>query len=41
VRDPLKFKKCRQLFITAHDETPCVVAMRVNDPERSTFGING
>jgi hypothetical protein len=37
---PIKFQKRRQLFIRAHNETLSVVAMRVNDPDRSPFGIN-
>jgi hypothetical protein len=30
-----------QLFICAHDEALSVVAMRVNNPDRSPLAING
>ena len=38
---PLKFYKCIQHFVGAHDEAPSVAAMCINNPDRSTFGING
>jgi hypothetical protein len=36
-----KFHKRRQLLIRMHNETLSVVAMRVNNPDRSQLGING
>jgi hypothetical protein len=41
VRDPLKFKKRSQLFIRSHNETLPVIAVCINNPERSPFGIDG
>ena len=35
-----EFQKRSQLFIRTHNETLSVVAMRVNNPDRSPFGIN-
>ena len=35
----LKFEKCRQLFLRAYNETLSVVAVRVNNPDRSPFVI--
>ena len=35
-----KFQKRSQLFISVHDETLSVLAMRVCDPDRSPVGIN-
>jgi hypothetical protein len=40
VNRPLQFDKRSQLFIRTHNETPSVVAARVNNPDRSPFGIN-
>ena len=37
---PLQFHKCSQLFIGTHDET-LSVAMRVHNPDRSPFKIQG
>jgi hypothetical protein len=34
-----KFQKRSQLFIRAHNETLSVVAVCVNDPDRSPFAI--
>ena len=34
-----QFQKRSQLFIRAHNETLSVVAMRVNNPDRSPFKI--
>ncbi len=36
-----KFQKRGQLFISVHDKTPSVVAVRVCNPDRSPVGING
>jgi hypothetical protein len=36
-----QFQKRGQCFIRAHNETPSVVAMCVNNPDCSPFGING
>jgi hypothetical protein len=38
---PFQFHKRGQLFIGAHDETPSLVAMRVNNPDRSPARIHG
>jgi hypothetical protein len=38
---PREFKKRSQLIISAYNEALSVVAMRVNNPHRSPFGING
>jgi hypothetical protein len=35
-----EFQKRCQLFICVHNETLSVVAMRVNNPDRSPVGIN-
>jgi len=35
-----KFNKRRQQFTRSHDETLSVVAVRVNNPDRSPVGIN-
>jgi len=35
----LQFHKRSQLFIGAHDETLSVVAVSVNDPNRSPFKV--
>jgi hypothetical protein len=35
-----EFQKRSQLFIRVHNETLPVVAMRVNNPDRSPLGIN-
>jgi hypothetical protein len=35
-----KFDKRRQLFISSHNETLSVPAMRVRNPDRSPVGIN-
>jgi hypothetical protein len=40
VNRPFHFQKCCQLIIGADDETPSVAAMRINNPDRSTAGIN-
>ena len=36
----LKSPACCQLFISPHNETLSVVAMRVSNPDRSPVGIN-
>jgi len=36
-----QFEKRGQLFIGTHNETLSVVAMRVNNPDRSPVRING
>jgi hypothetical protein len=36
-----ELEKCCQLFIGTHNETLSVVAVRVNNPDRSSLGING
>jgi hypothetical protein len=36
----LKFQKRHQLFIRVHNEALTTVAMCVNNPDRSPFGIN-
>src|SRR5467141_1965850 len=41
MRDPLKFKKRWEQFIRPNDKPLPVVAMRINDPERSPFRIQG
>ena len=33
--------KCRELFVGVHNKAPSVVAVRVNNPDRSPVGING
>jgi hypothetical protein len=40
VRDSLKLKKRRQLFIGARDETPSVAAVRVGCEKYATNRIN-
>jgi hypothetical protein len=35
-----QFQKHNQLFIRVHNETLSVIAMRVNNPDRSPVGIN-
>jgi hypothetical protein len=35
-----EFERCSQLFISTHNETLSVAAMRVNNPERSPVAIN-
>jgi len=35
---PFQFQKRRQLFIGSHNQTPSVVAVRVNNPDRSPLG---
>ena len=40
MRDPFKFKKCRQLFISVHHVTVTIAAMRVGDEDRSPFAIH-
>jgi hypothetical protein len=35
-----RFNKRRQLFIGTYNE-PLSVAMRINNPDRSSFGVNG
>jgi hypothetical protein len=37
---PLQFHKCSQLFICTHNETLSVAAVRVNNPDCSSFDIN-
>jgi len=39
-RDSFKFKKRCELFVGVHNKTPSVVAVRVNNPDRSPVGIN-
>jgi hypothetical protein len=39
VRDSLKFKKRWEQFIRPNDKPLPVVAMRINDPERSPVAI--
>jgi hypothetical protein len=41
VNRPFQFHERSQLFIRVHSETLSVVAMRINNPDRSPFGING
>jgi hypothetical protein len=41
VRDSLKFKKRRQLFIAMNDKPLSVVAVRVSNPDRSPARIDG
>jgi hypothetical protein len=36
-----QFDKRRQLFIRTHNVTLSVIAVRVNNPDRLTVGING
>jgi hypothetical protein len=36
-----EFKKRSELFIRAHNEPPSVIAVRVNNPDRSPLTING
>jgi hypothetical protein len=36
-----KFEKRSQLFIRVHNVTLSIVAMRVNNPDRSPVGIHG
>jgi hypothetical protein len=38
---PFQFQKGRQLFIRSHNEAVSIAAMRVNNPDRSAFGIDG
>jgi hypothetical protein len=40
VNRPFQFQKRGQDVIRAHNETSSVVAMRVNDPDRSPVGTN-
>jgi len=35
-----QFNKRRQLFIRAHNETLSIIAVCINDPDRSPFGVN-
>jgi hypothetical protein len=39
-RSRLRVPETRQLFIRPHDESLCVVAVRVNNPDRFPVGIN-
>ena len=36
-----KLDKRRQLFLRSHDETLSIATMRVSNPDRSRFGIDG
>jgi hypothetical protein len=36
-----QFQKRSQLFICPHNKAPSIVAMRINDPDRSPSGVNG
>jgi hypothetical protein len=36
-----EFQKRSQLFVSTHNETLSVAAMRANNPNRSPFGIHG
>jgi hypothetical protein len=38
---PFQFHKRSQLFIGVHNKAPSVAAVRVNNPDFSSFGING
>jgi hypothetical protein len=38
---PLQFHKRRQLVIRTRNETLSVISMRVSNPNRSPFAING
>ena len=38
---PFQFQKRGQLVIRTHNEAPSVVAVRVNNPDRSPLQING
>jgi len=40
VNHGFEFQKCRQYFIRAHNKTPSVVAVRVNNPDRLPVGID-
>jgi hypothetical protein len=40
-KPPFPIPKSSQLFIRTHNETLSVIAMRVCNPDRSPFGING
>jgi hypothetical protein len=40
VRDPIKFKKCCQLFVAMYDKPFPVVAVCVSHEDCSTVGIN-
>jgi hypothetical protein len=41
VRDPLKFKKRRKLFVATNDETVSVIAVRVSNPDCAPVRIHG
>jgi hypothetical protein len=41
VNHPFQFQKRSQLFIRVHNETVSVAAMRVSNPEGSSFVIDG
>jgi hypothetical protein len=36
-----KFNKRAELFVGVRDKAPSVAAVRVNNPDRSSLGING
>jgi hypothetical protein len=36
-----RFEKRTQYFVGAHNEALSLAAIRVNNPDRSAFGING
>jgi hypothetical protein len=38
---PFQFQKCSQLYIGLHNETLPIAAVRVGNPDRSPFRING
>jgi len=41
VNRPFQFKKRGQLFIRTHNETLPIVAVRIDNPDRSPLAING
>jgi hypothetical protein len=38
---PFQFQKRGQLYIGAHNKTPSIIAVRVNNPDRSPLTVNG
>jgi hypothetical protein len=41
LESPIQFHKRSQLLAEAHNETPCIAAMRVNNPGCSPLRIDG
>jgi hypothetical protein len=37
---PLQFDECSKHFVGKHNKAPSVVAVRVDNPDRSPVGIN-